>query len=837
MLGVDAIAVRGKLLGTEAAVLAAGASLVSVAIAISLRSSEPSVERLFDNVHWTAAYATAAILAWLGLRKASGDNRKPRAWFAWALGAYALGQLLWDVQVAIDWNPFPGPSDAFYLCLGPGCGLGLLQLLWRSMPGQRRTALLDIAGLTAAVLALTLALYLPRRGDESALSLAVLVAYPVGLCWAACVGVITALTLHLTPRPGWILFLASLLGNGALWLTWNAMTLDHTLQDGTAFNALFSVVALGQGMGALHFHAEVSSSPAWERFCEGVLRTLPLLGVALSAFAVVLVYTLPGAPLSMRWSALAGSLVVVVLASIRQSVLLDERERLFATERTLRQQEEAYRMLVEQAVDGIFIADAQGRYLDVNSSGAAMLQMTRDEVIGLTIADIVAPDQVARIAAEVDELQRGLTVSRPWTLRRKDGSLFSAEISAKMLPDGRLQGMVRDVSKREELEAQLRQSQKLEAIGTLAAGIAHDFNNLLAAIRGHSGLAVREISERDRVLGRLAEIEHAAARATRLVQQIVDFSRPTPPSIAQVRLPELVAEVGGLLRGALPAGVEIDTLCAEDTPEVSGDASQLHQVLVNLCTNAWQAMEGKPGKITLRTSRELRAGAEHARITIRDDGKGMEPATLERVFEPFFTTKEVGQGSGLGLSVVHSIVRNHGGVISLDSAPSQGTTVTIDLPAATATPAEREPERAPEPAPAPAPRPRVRVLYVDDEQSIVSFMKGLLAVHGHEVTTFGRAADALAYVQADPQRFDVLVTDYNMPVMSGLELVARVRELRPDAPFVLTSGYIDDELQSAAAAAGVRHIAQKPVSIEELLSAIASVARDTASHRASSLRA
>ncbi|HEV8246735.1 MAG TPA: PAS domain S-box protein, partial [Polyangiaceae bacterium] len=754
-----------KILRRAGWVLAPATAIVVASLIGARLAPDTSTKKFLDNLHWTTSYGAAAMLAWFGVRSSATEEALARKCFAWALTFYVVGQVLWDIQVAVDWNPFPGPSDGGFLLLGPLSGAGLVLFLRRdTSPSQRRTAALDVAGLCAAVLALTLALYLPRRGEQALLQMGFLVAYPVVLSWAACVGLILALVLHLKPHLGWVLFLLALLVNGGLWLQWNSLTLDNALQDGTWYNALFSGTALAQGIGALLWRADVSTSRRWERFCEGFLRSLPLFGVVVSSAAVIFAYTIPGVPAAVKDSALVGGLVVVLLATVRQSLLLGESERLIQTERELRtserkyratldlipipvcitthpegklielnlsftqtfgvarerglgkrpsdlglwtdtkdrdrfvadmmasgqgqvqafettwktpdgslrpslltaaltdlngalhcvfaivdigerkraeaairQSEEKYRLLVEQAADGIFITDTRGTYVDVNSSGAEMMGMSRDEVIGHTIADLVAEDELERISAEISDLHAGLTVNREWRLKRKDGSVFWADVTAKMLPDGRLQGIVRDISDRKQgdeerraLEMQLSQSQKMQAVGSLAAGIAHDFNNILSAIRGNADLAAQDVGPDHPALESLQEIQKAGRRAANLVQQIVAFSRPRKPSSEIVSLPQIVDEVVRLLRSTLPAAVEMTTAYEKDAPAVQADPTQIHQVLVNLCTNASQAMEGHPGRIEIRLGRRTLPGpvaldlspGEYACITVSDTGKG-----------------------------------------------------------------------------------------------------------------------------------------------------------------------------------------------------------------------
>ncbi len=827
LLGLD----DERVARSAARILLPALGLVTVSVVVAMSAREPRIARIFDNIYWTVSYSAGAMLAWLGVRTASPRDKRTKQWFAWALTTYAVGQVLWDLQVASGWNPFPGPSDLLYICLGPLTGLGCVTLLSRSEGRtERRTAILDSAGLSVAVLALTLALYLPRRGDLTLLPLAFLVAYPVVLCWAACTAMTAMLALRLRPRRGLLLLGLGLFGNAALWLQWNSLTLDNALADGTLLNALFSVGALAQGTGVLLLETEPTSSKRWERFCEGTLRLLPLFIVVVCALGVVMAFTLPHVPAPVRWSALVGGLVVVVIATLRQSLLLGERERLIETERELRKAEETFRVVVEQASDGIFIADVNGVYQDVNTRGADMLGMVREEVIGKRISDVVAPSEHDRVGPEVARLLSGETVHSSWLFRRKDGSSFHGEVTAKQMPDGRLQGFVRDASERLALEAQLRQSQKMEAMGVLAAGIAHDFNNILTAIRGNVALAAQDLPVGNAATSRLLDIESAAERATELVQRILAFSRPRPPAAERVNLTTLIDEVVKLLRPSLPAGVELKTSLPKASPVVSADPGQLHQVLMNLCTNAWQAMEGKAGAIEIAVAtRKLYGGepgldlapGDYACLSVSDTGRGMSSATQERIFEPFFTTKGPGEGTGLGLSVVHSIVRNHGGALLVKSSVGMGSTFSLYLPSVAAAVSEG-PARTRDSQP----RLRVglRVAYVDDEEQIVRVMILQLQRRGYVVRGFGSADALLSELRAGARDFDVIVTDYNMPQMSGIELVRAVKQLGLTLPCLLTSGYVSDELRASAEQLGIARLVKKPEVIEKLCAAIDEVA-------------
>jgi CheY-like chemotaxis protein/nitrogen-specific signal transduction histidine kinase len=378
---------------------------------------------------------------------------------------------------------------------------------------------------------------------------------------------------------------------------------------------------------------------------------------------------------------------------------------------------------------------------------------------------------------------------------------------------------------RESLEQQLRQAQKLEALGTLAGGIAHDFNNILTAILVNAQIARGRLPEDHPAQENADEIIHASQRAVDLVRQILSFSRRTEPARKPVQLGEVTREVGRLLRASLPAAIDIQVQLAPETPAVMADVSQVHQVLMNLGSNASHAMPNG-GRLTITQSvvhvdatlvaghPELREG-RYVRLTVVDTGHGMDAAILERIFEPFFTTKEPGSGTGLGLAVVQGIMRSHEGAILVESQPGVGTKFDLYFPAlqdVTTGP------RASRPA---LPRGQgERVLFIDDEPAIVA-----LAIHGLEglgyrVAAFTKAEEALTELAKQPQGFDLVVTDLSMPGMSGLDVVSRVRALRADVPVMLSTGYNKDLEPARARELGIREVLLKPYSIEVLAQAV-----------------
>ncbi len=410
-------------------------------------------------------------------------------------------------------------------------------------------------------------------------------------------------------------------------------------------------------------------------------------------------------------------------------------------------------------------------------------------------------------------------------------------------------------SQQKALQAHLAQSQKMEALGTLAGGVAHDFNNILAAILGNTDLARQDLSPGHPAGQSLDEIRTAARRGRELVRQILAFSRQQPLERTTVQLADTLAESCALLRAALPPTVELVQSVEGAVPPVLGDATQLGQVLLNLGTNALHALQGRQGRITLRLDTRpagdpawppelARTGAGAVRLRVSDDGCGMDEAVRARIFEPFFTTKPVGQGTGLGLPVVLGIVQVHGGAIEVDSAPGAGTTFTLWFPAhgpvalegdirhaggGIASPAaadaptiaERPPAAAAPAAMTDATAAAPHVLYLDDDDTLVFLVRRLLERRGYRVTGFTSQRDAIEAVRAQPQAYQLLLTDYNMPGQSGLDVAREVLDINPALTVAVASGYITDELQAQARTAGVREVVFKTDAVEQFCEVVA----------------
>ncbi len=376
------------------------------------------------------------------------------------------------------------------------------------------------------------------------------------------------------------------------------------------------------------------------------------------------------------------------------------------------------------------------------------------------------------------------------------------------------------------VEDQLRQSQKLEALGTLAGGIAHDFNNILAGISGFNSLAHQAVGNPAELLDYLGEIDRASQRAAKLIQQILAFSRADNHTLVPTQIRHIVAEAVQLLRATLPSSIVFNVSLATDLPPVLGNATQLHQVVMNLGANAGYAMRENGGSLGLRLESTrvedpVAAGMPElppgpcVQLTVSDTGCGMDGHTMRRVFDPFFTTKSPGEGTGLGLSVLHGIVRTHHGAIRLTSELGQGTTFTIILPAIVTE------TIAVETAPATIPLGQgQRILFVDDEEILTRLGALLLRQLGYVAESESSVRKALTRLERDPQAFDLVLTDQTMPDMSGLEFATRLHTLRPDLPVLIASGYSIKLTPQQIQAAGVKEVLAKPYTKESLAAAI-----------------
>jgi PAS domain S-box-containing protein len=522
------------------------------------------------------------------------------------------------------------------------------------------------------------------------------------------------------------------------------------------------------------------------------------------------------------------------LQTLTQELMSEVAERR-SSERRLLESEARYRVLVENSPDAI-ILNQGGQIRFADDAAARLLGATSPEqLVGKSVYTIVHPDFHEIVRTRMSSMMETCTAlpAAEQRLVRLDGAIIDVDVLAAPFRTATgvvIQVTARDITQRRAaeierrtLEAALRQSQKLEAVGTLAGGIAHDFNNILSAVIGNTRLVLEDLPETHPAWRSVREIREAAHRARDLVKRLMAFSRQQETQRTAVPVEPLIREVQQLLRATLPAGVELVVRAPPDPPAILADATQIHQVLLNLCTNAWQAMAGDAGCIEItvdtlapeaaraQSGAALESAARYVRIGVHDNGAGMSPETLEHIFEPFFTTKGPGEGSGLGLAVVHGIVQSHNGAITVSSRPGAGSSFLIYLPASD----------APAPQGESAQRVSARglmqhVLYVDDEEPLVFLVVRTLERAGFRCTGELDAVRALERVRMQPGEFDLVITDLNMPGINGLEVARELLSIRPDLPIVITTGYVRADDVAAARALGVREMILKPDTIEEL---------------------
>jgi len=507
-------------------------------------------------------------------------------------------------------------------------------------------------------------------------------------------------------------------------------------------------------------------------------------------------------------------------------------------EKALQESEKRYRDLFENAPYAYFsVSPADGSILDVNRAAENLTRYDRQTLLGLKVLDLYAaePDGLAKAREVFQRLQAGESAQGAELLmKRRDGSPLWVSAYVEPIKDeqGRIlasRSVIVDISDRKGLEEQLRQAQKMEAIGTLAGGIAHDFNNILAAIIGYTELAAADLPEDHAGKADLDQVYRASLRAKKLIEQILSFSRQSKPERKPVRIGPIVKEALRFLRASLPTTIEIKESLEDGNDVILADVTEIHQLLMNLAMNAAQAMAEKGGTLEVRLERveldEDAAGrfvdlspGPHQRLSVSDTGTGMDQKTMARIFEPFFTTKEPGMGTGMGLAVAHGIVKGHGGAIKVTSQPGLGSYFEIYLPLR-----EKQVTVVEVKSDDPLPMGRERVLFVDDESALADIGRQVLERLGYLVTSRTSSLEALNLFKARPDSFDLVITDQTMPQMTGAEMAREMLEIRPDLPIILCTGFSEKISAEKARAIGIRRFVMKPIVARQVAAVIREV--------------
>jgi two-component system cell cycle sensor histidine kinase/response regulator CckA len=526
-----------------------------------------------------------------------------------------------------------------------------------------------------------------------------------------------------------------------------------------------------------------------------------------------------------------------ICAIIDQGPLLTQRHALQLSATALQERNEELYLsknrlasIINASLDAIICIDQAHRITIFNPTAAVLFQCPPAEALGSALARFL-PDTTRTLIyaqltthAQLGEMT-GLTAG---------GATIAIEVSVSFEhhPDGDtttifardLTARKRIEAQRNALESQLRESQKMQAIGTMAGGIAHDFNNIISAILGNVDLARQDAGTASPALVSLNEIDKAGRRARDLVRQILTFSRNKSPKRIPTQLADVVQETVHLLKVTLPPLIEMQVALTPGSPLVLADATQVEQALLNLCTNAIQAIGSQRGTVSIELGYELqtnpdqverRGGARgpHVSLSVRDTGSGIDTETQQRIFEPFFTTKPVGQGTGLGLAVVHGIMRTHLGSIDVQSSPERGSLFTLYFPVT---------EAVLMPVPVESPKTvniqgrGQRIMYVDDDEALVFLVERALTRKGFAVSTFTNPRLAVDALRTSPLDYDLVVTDYNMPGFSGIDLLRETRLIRATLPVALASGYVTPEIEASALAEGARALIHKPNDVNEM---------------------
>jgi len=810
--------------------------------------------QVFDNLHWTSGYAVGALLAWQGVRLARkrGDSAAP--WWCFTLGlvAYTIAQLIWAAQVYFDWTPFPGPSDPFFLMLGPAFAIGIY-VYGRPHFNQAewRIVLLDTSLLLITMLIATIAFYLPHQGDETLLQMTIMTAYPLGFWAAASLGLMLMLEMRARFEPRSLLLIFATLADIVLWNQWNLRIFADALIDGSWLNILFSPFAVLLGLGALLWRPEPKPDVRWENFCEGILRMLPLFLVTLAAAGIILSIIMPGVSEAVQTLAVTGGLVVVVLATIRQSLTLKDRDLLLAA------QEQAYRgqMLLQTVIDTapirVFWKDRDCRYLGGNSAFASDAGVAHpDDLAGKSDFQMAWTKQASLYQADDRAVMHTGQPRLGYEELRTtpDGNTVIARTSKTPLRDDTgnvigILGIYEDISKHKQIEEELDQhrlnleglvetrTQELvhakEAAETASraksqflASMSHELRTPLNAILGYSQLLGMDPDLSSDVTDQANEIEQAGQHLLSLINDLMDMARieagKMDLSIEPVPVQQVVQDSLTMIAPlAHKQGITLaESIAVDETVTVQADYARLRQVLINFLSNAIKYNRPE-GKATL----SCEMSGELVRISVSDTGTGIPVDKQERIFNAFDRLgRESGtiEGTGIGLVITRRIVEAIGGNIGFESIENQGSRFWVELPLGEQLEISSLDENnldGHRPRLVAGQHPDLYILLAEDNPTNQRLTVKALKMLGYHVDVVNNGQDAVTAAACG--KYALVLMDCQMPEMNGFEATTAIRRAENDRrlPIVAMTANAMKNDREKCLAAGMDDYISKPIDI------------------------
>ena len=521
---------------------------------------------------------------------------------------------------------------------------------------------------------------------------------------------------------------------------------------------------------------------------------------------------------------------------VHQIELEMQNEELRHLHNELETARDKYCDLYDFAPVGYFTLDMNGGIQEVNLTGAALLGEERRRLTGISFYRFISKED-QDVFYKHQNLVSVTEISQNCKLRmkKKDGVQLHARVKSIAVPGGSLiRTVVSDISEQVRLESRLRHAYKMQALGTMAGGFAHEFNNALFPIMGYIEMAISDLSENSNTRRYMEQSLTQVHRARDLIQQILTFSFQTDPCDIPFEIQPRIKDALRMLRPAIPASIDLRENIADNCGTVAGDPDHIAQILINLCTNACHAMEDNGGKLNVNAEpvcfgadaipegTELEPG-RYVRLTVSDTGTGIAPEIMEQIFDPYFTTKEIGKGTGLGLAVVHGIVRQHRGAVTVSSELRKGTAFHVYLPVSDVETFSNPESYIVEKLPT----GNERILLVDDEPVLLCMYEQLLQKLGYRVTAFIGSPETLEAFRSDPDAFDLLITDTTMPVMGGAKLASEILKIRPDMPIIICTGYSESMNREMAKAIGIREYVRKPASVAEFAALVRNVLDNT----------